>query len=272
MRSFCAVSTWTSWARFPTRPRLARFSTITSAGKRSRARRSFAGRSAIRAAHGHHVRRDADGAAPPALAAAAANGPSPTRTGASICDRALPTTSRSINWPARSWPPTASIPRLRPAVKFYLDRDGDPDLLARDVGRLFFGRDLQCAQCHDHPLVDDYLQADYYGLKAFVNRGVLFDDAKEKKVYYAERRRRRSDFQVGIHRRRPRARAARSCRKRRPSQSRCSPRTRPTSSRRPSTCVRFPSTAAALNWPAAGHRRLATPPSIATWPIACGRR
>jgi hypothetical protein len=77
-------------------------------------------------------------------------------------------------------------PALRPAVKFYLDRDGDPDLLARDVGRLFFGRDLQCAQCHDHPLVADYLQADYYGLKAFVNRGVLFDDAKEKKVYYAE--------------------------------------------------------------------------------------
>jgi hypothetical protein len=45
---------------------------------------------------------------------------------------------------------------------------------------------LQCAQCHDHPLVDDYLQADYYGLKAFVNRGVLFDDSKEKKLYYAE--------------------------------------------------------------------------------------
>jgi hypothetical protein len=77
-------------------------------------------------------------------------------------------------------------PALRPAVKFYFDRDGDPDLLARDIGRLFFGRDLQCAQCHDHPLVDDYLQADYYGLKAFVNRGVLFDDSKEKKLYYAE--------------------------------------------------------------------------------------
>lgn len=77
-------------------------------------------------------------------------------------------------------------PSLRPAAKFYLDREGDANLLARDVGRLFFGRDLQCAQCHDHPLVDDYLQADYYGLMAFVNRGVLFENAKEKKVYYAE--------------------------------------------------------------------------------------
>jgi len=77
-------------------------------------------------------------------------------------------------------------PALRPAVKFYLDREADPNLLARDIGRLFFGRDLQCAQCHDHPLVDDYLQGDYYGLMAFVSRGTLFDDTKQKKSYYAE--------------------------------------------------------------------------------------
>src|SRR5262249_51365119 len=48
-----------------------------------------------------------------------------------------------------------------------------------------FGRDFQCAQCHDHPLVADYLQSDYYGLVAFVNRGVLFVD-KEKRSIYAE--------------------------------------------------------------------------------------
>jgi hypothetical protein len=76
-------------------------------------------------------------------------------------------------------------PGLRPAAKFYLDREGDSNLLARDIGRLFFGRDFQCAQCHDHPLIDDYLQADYYGLMAFVSRGVLFTD-KEKKIFYAE--------------------------------------------------------------------------------------
>ena len=84
-------------------------------------------------------------------------------------------------WPARSWRPTASIRALRPAAKFYLDRDGDPNLLARDVGRLFFGRDLQCAQCHDHPLVDDYLQSDYYGLMAFVSRGVLFTTPRKRR-------------------------------------------------------------------------------------------
>ncbi len=36
-------------------------------------------------------------------------------------------------------------PALRPAAKFYLDRDGEPNLVARDMGRMFFGRDLQCA-------------------------------------------------------------------------------------------------------------------------------
>ncbi|MEE2642149.1 MAG: DUF1553 domain-containing protein, partial [Planctomycetota bacterium] len=48
-----------------------------------------------------------------------------------------------------------------------------PNLLTRDIGRIFFGRDLQCAQCHDHPLVDDYLQSDYQGLLAFVAPGYI---------------------------------------------------------------------------------------------------
>jgi hypothetical protein len=78
-------------------------------------------------------------------------------------------------------------PALRPAAKFYLDRDGDPNLLTRDIGRIFFGRDMQCAQCHDHPIIDSYYQADYYGLLAFVARGVLFTDPKDKKIFYAEK-------------------------------------------------------------------------------------
>jgi hypothetical protein len=78
-------------------------------------------------------------------------------------------------------------PVLRPAVKFYLDREGEPNLLARDVGRIFFGRDLQCAQCHDHPIIDSYYQADYYGLFACFHRSLLFTDPKDKKVYFAEK-------------------------------------------------------------------------------------
>jgi hypothetical protein len=68
-----------------------------------------------------------------------------------------------------------SDPKTRAAAKFYLDRQADPNLLTRDVGRIFLGRDLQCAQCHDHPLVDEYKQAHYYGIFAFLNRTTLFE-------------------------------------------------------------------------------------------------
>jgi hypothetical protein len=79
-------------------------------------------------------------------------------------------------------------PATRPASKFLLDRDADPHLITRDIGRMFFGVDLQCAQCHDHPLIDDYVQTDYYGLYAFVNRTYLFQDPKENnKGYLAEK-------------------------------------------------------------------------------------
>lgn len=67
-------------------------------------------------------------------------------------------------------------PTRRGAAKFFLDREGQPNLLTRDVGRLFLGRDLQCAQCHDHPLISDFKQAHYYGLFAFFNRSYLVAD------------------------------------------------------------------------------------------------
>ena len=66
-------------------------------------------------------------------------------------------------------------PATRAAAKFVLDREAEPNLMARDVGRIFFGKDFQCAQCHDHPLIDDYYQADYHGLLAFFSRTTIFD-------------------------------------------------------------------------------------------------
>ena len=73
-------------------------------------------------------------------------------------------------------------PTTRGAAKFYLDRLADPNLLTRDVGRMFLGRDLQCAQRHDHPLIDDYKQAHYYGIFAFLNRTTLFEDDQKVSV------------------------------------------------------------------------------------------
>ncbi len=76
--------------------------------------------------------------------------------------------------------------KLRPAAKFLLDRDGEPHILTRDISRMFLGMNLQCAQCHDHPLIGDYEQDYYYGLFAFLNRSYVFTD-KKKQVSLAEK-------------------------------------------------------------------------------------
>lgn len=75
----------------------------------------------------------------------------------------------------------------RAAAKFTMDRDLTVDLLTRDVGRVFFGMDLECAQCHDHPLVNDYFQADYYGIYAFFNRSYIFQPDKKQPAVIAEK-------------------------------------------------------------------------------------
>ena len=78
-------------------------------------------------------------------------------------------------------------PKNRAPAKFYLDRDFDPFVVTRDVGRVFLGRNMQCAQCHDHPLIDDYKQADYYGILAFVKRSYLFPNASAANATVAEK-------------------------------------------------------------------------------------
>jgi hypothetical protein len=57
--------------------------------------------------------------------------------------------------------------------------------LVRDIGRVFLGQDLQCAECHDHLFIDDYKQLDFQGLFAvysntFVRRDVTFPAVGEK--------------------------------------------------------------------------------------------
>ncbi len=57
--------------------------------------------------------------------------------------------------------------------------------LTRDVGRLFLGVDLQCAQCHDHLFIDSYKQADFQGLytvyqNTFIRSDVQFPAIGEK--------------------------------------------------------------------------------------------
>jgi len=49
----------------------------------------------------------------------------------------------------------------------------DYPALTRDIGRLFLGIDLRCAQCHDHIFVKDYKQRDFQGLFAFIENVAL---------------------------------------------------------------------------------------------------
>lgn len=81
--------------------------------------------------------------------------------------------------------PKAEDEQNRGAALFYTARlehygQNPPDVpgLVRDVGRMFLGVDVGCAQCHDHLFVDDYKQIDYQGLFAFVGNTTLRQDVK----------------------------------------------------------------------------------------------
>jgi hypothetical protein len=78
-------------------------------------------------------------------------------------------------------------PKDRGPAKFYLDRDLEPTLVTRDVGRVFLGRNMQCAQCHDHPQIDDYKQVHFHGILAFLNRSYLFPNATDPNAVVAEK-------------------------------------------------------------------------------------
>jgi hypothetical protein len=80
-------------------------------------------------------------------------------------------------------------PENRAAARFYLDRNSEPHVITRDIGRIFFGRDMQCNQCHDSPLVADFLQRDYHGLLAIASVGyaVTKKVAEKDVTVFAER-------------------------------------------------------------------------------------
>jgi hypothetical protein len=61
--------------------------------------------------------------------------------------------------------------KLQKVAALYLrQRVKDLDRLTADVSSTFFGVNISCAQCHDHPLVRDWKQDHFYGMKSFLNR------------------------------------------------------------------------------------------------------
>lgn len=57
------------------------------------------------------------------------------------------------------------------AAWFLYERENRFQEIAEAVSPAIFGVQIQCAQCHDHPLTDAIEQRHYWGLVAFFNRG-----------------------------------------------------------------------------------------------------
>ncbi|MCC9606201.1 DUF1549 and DUF1553 domain-containing protein [Blastopirellula sp. JC732] len=64
----------------------------------------------------------------------------------------------------------ADDPEQKGALQFVKARVGDTDRLTNDVSVTFFGVNVSCAQCHDHPDVYEWSQDRFYGMKSFFNR------------------------------------------------------------------------------------------------------
>ena len=56
------------------------------------------------------------------------------------------------------------------AGQFLRSRVRELDDLTNDTAILFFGVNISCAKCHDHPLVADWKQDHFYGMQAFFQR------------------------------------------------------------------------------------------------------
>ena len=132
------------------------------------------------------------------------------RTGKVICIKPCRLANLSISCSVKSSWPMVSMRRSGLQRSLCSTATASPMSSRATLGRLsVFGMDLQCAQCHDHPLVDDYLQADYYGL-------VCIRDAQQRLCRSEEQtsppggrnRRRGSRFQIGLHRQHRREGAA----------------------------------------------------------------
>lgn len=76
------------------------------------------------------------------------------------------------------------------AAAFLKQRAKDLDVMTNDTSTLFFGVNISCAKCHDHPLVPDWQQDHYFGLarffqRTFVTRGGLIAERFDGELKFA---------------------------------------------------------------------------------------
>ena len=81
--------------------------------------------------------------------------------------------------------PPAKSPEAPEADRFIKSRIGDIDKLANDTSVLFFGVNISCAKCHDHPLVEQWKQSHFFGMKSFFSRTFANGDFLSERDYGA---------------------------------------------------------------------------------------
>ena len=63
-----------------------------------------------------------------------------------------------------------AAPDRKGTAEFVKARAKDLDRLTSDVSSIFFGVNVSCSKCHDHPRVQDWKQDQFYGMKSFLGR------------------------------------------------------------------------------------------------------
>lgn len=71
-------------------------------------------------------------------------------------------------------------------MQFLRTRIGSVDDLTNDTSILFFGVNVSCAQCHDHPLADDWKQDHYFGMQSFFSRTYLTKSKMLAEKFYGD--------------------------------------------------------------------------------------
>jgi len=72
------------------------------------------------------------------------------------------------------------------AMQFLRTRVSSVDDLTNDTSILFFGVNVSCAQCHDHPLADDWKQDHYFGMQSFFSRTYLTKSKMVAEKFYGD--------------------------------------------------------------------------------------
>lgn len=70
-------------------------------------------------------------------------------------------------------------------TSFVLQRVSDLDKLTNAASAIFFGINISCAKCHDHPLVSEWTQAHFFGMKSFFSRSFGNGDFLGERAYGA---------------------------------------------------------------------------------------